>query len=254
MPPRQALSRLGAALICAAVFAACADASFPPHAGFGGAVTSSTLDSLIETAQFSPFAETPPSSQGAREIIENPTLEDVMRAGPMPEMSWGRPDAPVTIVQYASLTCRFCRSFHEQTYPELKRAYIDTGHVRYILREFPIGKASGNATIALRCAPADKYLTLYGKFLEQQANWVSQEVRLDAIFAVASQVGITRAQFDACLANQSMIDALKQIKDRGRALGIIGTPNFFVAGKLVKKVIGIGDIRAMVEPILAAKP
>ncbi len=241
------------AFLCAAALAGCAGASLTGQAQLG-AVTLAAPDTPVETAQFSPFAETPPSSAGAREVILNPTLEDVRRAGPLPEMSWGKPDAPVTIIQYASLTCRYCRAFHAETYPELKRAFIDTGKVRYILREFPIGKSSGNATIALRCAAPDKYLALYGKFLEQQANWVSQEVRIDAIFAVASQVGITRPQFDACLANQSIIDGLKQIKDRGRTLGIIGTPNFFVQGKLVKKVIGIADIRAMIEPILAAKP
>ena len=55
-----------------------------------------------------------------------------------------------------------------ETYPQFKKAYIDTGKVRYILREFPIGKTSGAASIALRCAKPEKYLTLFGKFMEQQ--------------------------------------------------------------------------------------
>ena len=173
-------------------------------------------------------------------------------------MSWGRQDAPVTIVQYASLTCPHCRNFHKVTYPELKRRFIDTGKVRYILREFPIGKTSGNATIALRCAPPDKYLELYGKFMEQQPQWVSLEVRLDAIFAVARQVGMTRAQFDACLQNQGMIENLKWVKDRGRKLGIVGTPNFFIGDKLVKKELTIAEIADYVEqggtPTAAASP
>jgi protein-disulfide isomerase len=151
-----------------------------------------------------------------------------------------------------------CRNFHKVTYPELKRRFIDTGKVRYILREFPIGKTSGNATIALRCAPPDKYLELYGKFMEQQPQWVSLEVRLDAIFAVARQVGMTRAQFDACLQNQGMIENLKWVKDRGRKLGIVGTPNFFIGDKLVKKELTIAEIADYVEqggtPTVAASP
>ena len=173
--------------------------------------------------------------------------------GPLPEMAQGRADAPVTIVQYASLTCPHCRHFHETTYPQLKREFIDTGKVRYILREFPIGKQSGNATIALRCAPPAKYFELYGKFMTQQSAWVSQEVRLEPIFAIAKQVGMTHPQFDACLQNQAMIENLKTIKDRGRTLGIIGTPNFFAQGKLIKSELTIEDIRALVANPSAAQ-
>ena len=206
----------------------------------------------------SPFADTAATNSGGRAVIKNPTIADIMAPSPLPEMSWGRPDAPVTIVQYASMTCPHCRNFHKVTYPELKRRFIDTGKVRYILREFPIGKTSGNATIALRCAPPDKYLELYGKFMEQQPQWVSLEVRPDAIFAVARQVGMTRAQFDACLQNQGMIENLKWVKDRGRKLGIVGTPNFFIGNKLIKKELTIAEIADYVEqggtPTAAASP
>lgn len=190
---------------------------------------------------------------GPREVIANPTVEQIMQAGTLPEMSYGRADAPVTIVKYMSLTCPYCKKFHQEVFPDLKKRYIDTGKVRFILREFPIGKTSGNATIALRCAKPEKYLDLYGRFLAQQASWVSQEVRPDAIFAVASQAGIKRDEFDACLKNQAMIDGLKWVKDRGRTLGIIGTPNFFIDGKLVKRVLTMADLSAMIDAALAAK-
>jgi protein-disulfide isomerase len=205
------------------------------------------------TGRFNPFADPTERPAGGREVIENPTLEDVLLTGEMPEMSFGRADAPVVIVEYASLTCPHCRNFHLKTYPQLKREFIDTGKVRYVLREFPIGKTSGLATIALRCAPPDMYLTLFGKYLDQQSAWVSQEVRPDNVFKVAQQVGMTRQQFDACRENQAMINNLKWIKDRGRKLGIIGTPNFFVGNKLVKKELTIEDIRAMVDPMIAAR-
>jgi len=203
---------------------------------------------------FSPFSDAPSSSVGRREVIQNPTLEEILQPGELPEMALGRKDAPVTIVQYSSMTCPFCRKFHAESFPVLKREYIDTGKVRYILRgEFPIGKQSGLATIALRCAPPDKYFVLYEKLMAQQASWVSQEVRPDPILQVAAQVGMTRVQFDSCRENRGMIAAINGIKERGRSLGIIGTPNFFIDGKLVKKVVGIAEIREMIDPVLAGR-
>jgi protein-disulfide isomerase len=253
LPGRQTLS----AWVVAAALAGCTgEATTLGSLSIGdGAAALQGSRATPDVAAYNPFGETPTTpSVGRREVIENPSVAEIMQAGPLPEMSLGRTDAPVAIVQYASMTCPYCRQFQIETFPLLKREYIDTGKVRYVLRaEFPIGKQAGLATIALRCAPPDKYFAIYDKLMRQQAAWVSQEVRPDPIFKVAQQVGMTRTQFDSCRENRGMIDALNGIKERGRTLGIIGTPNFFVAGKLVKSVIGIKEIREMVDPILAGR-
>ena len=223
-----------------------------PGVGDGAALTLQA-GTTPDVPGFNPFSERPATTSGQREVMQNPSVAEIMKPGELPEAALGRQDAPVTIVQYASLTCPYCHKFQVEVFPVFKREYIDTGKVRYILREFPIGKTSGAATIALRCAKPEKYLTLYGKFMEQQPDWVSQEVRLDPIYKVASQVGMTRQQFDACRENQAMISGLNWVKERGRKLGVIGTPNFFVGGKLVKKELSIEDIRAMVDPLVAAR-
>jgi protein-disulfide isomerase len=224
--------------------------------GSAPATASAATPSGVMTADagpaFNPFSDAPASAVGQREVIKNPAIEEILKPGELPEISLGRKDAPVVIVQYASMTCPICRRFLAETFPTLKREYIDAGKVRFILRaEFPIGKQSGLATIALRCAPPEKYFALYEKLMQQQASWVSQEVRPDPIFQVAAQVGMTRAQFDSCRENRGMIAAINGIKERGRTLGVIGTPNFFINGKLVKSFVSIADIRAMVDPVLS---
>ncbi len=214
--------------------------------------TGAAADAKGASVTFNPLATPQTKAPGGREVIKNPTLADVLVKGKLPEFTLGRADAPVTVIKYASLTCPYCRQFHQKEFPKLKRELIDTGKVRFIIREFPIGRASGNATIALRCAKMDTYLDLYGKFLAQQANWVSQDVRLDHIYAVAQQVGMKRGEFDACLKNQGMINDLQWVKDRGRKLGVIGTPNFFIQNKLYKKQLTVAEIRQAVDQALKA--
>ncbi len=220
-----------------------------PAGAAGLTVTGATPDQ----AAFNPFTDQSARAQGGREVIQKPTLADIMVTGPLPERVLGRADAPVTIIKYASMTCPYCRKFQAETFPLLQRDYIATGKVRFILREFPIGHQSGAATIALRCAPADKYFQLYDKIMAQQPAWVSQEVRLDPIYKVAAQVGMTRAQFDACHQDKALIEGLRWVKERGRTLGVIGTPNFFINGQLVKSVVGIKEIRDLVDAALAGR-
>lgn len=204
----------------------------------GGAYGNAADSGSTAARAFNPFGDDLDSASTGREVIAQPTRAQIMETGPLPEIAFGRADAPVTVIKYASLTCPICRKFQADVFPRFKKAYIDTGKVRFIIREFPIGRSSGNATIALRCAPKANYLKLYNRFLAQQSRWVSQEVRLDRIHAVAKPLGLSRAQFDACLKNREMIAGLEWIKNRGRKLGIIGTPNFFIGTKRFKKALG----------------
>jgi protein-disulfide isomerase len=247
---------LSALVLVAALAGGCGGPALTLADGSAGAGTSAVEAGVMtrDAPKFSPFSDASASELGRREVIKSPTLADVLKPGDLPEMALGRADAPVTVVKYASMTCPICKRFLAETFPSLKREYIDTGKVRFILRaEFPIGKQSGLATIAMRCAPPEKYFILYEKFMTQQASWVSQEVRPDPIFKVAAQVGMTRAQFDSCRENRGMIAAINGIKERGRTLGVIGTPNFFVDGKLVKSFLSIAELRTMIDQALAAR-
>jgi protein-disulfide isomerase len=173
---------------------------------------------------------------------------ELLQPGPLGEREYGNPNAPVTIIEYASLTCPHCRNYHAKVFPKVKRAYIDTGKVRYIIREFPIGHTAGKAAIITRCVPKDKYLPLVTAFLARQPEWVSQEVRPDALYKVAKSSGISRAEFDKCLSNQAIIDGLTEVKQRGRKYGVIGTPTLFINGKKAQGEVTFEEVKALIEP------
>jgi len=177
-----------------------------------------------------------------------PSKEELVQEGPLGDRVLGKATAPITIIEYASLTCPHCRAYHRDVFPRVKREFIDTGKVRYIIREFPIGRTAGTAAIITRCAPAEKNLFYTEQFLSRQPEWVSQEVRPDAIYAVAKAGGMTRETFDKCLTNQTIIDGLTEVKQRGRKFGVIGTPTLFVNGQKAQGTVTFEQIKAMISP------
>jgi protein-disulfide isomerase len=176
-----------------------------------------------------------------------PPQQELMAPGPLGERVLGKATAPVTVIEYVSLTCPHCANFQKTLFPRVKKEFIDTGKVRYIVREFPIGHMSGAAAIVNRCAPEDKYFFLLNQFLTRQPEWVSQEVRPDALYSVAKSSGMTRETFDKCLSNQVIIDGLTEVKQRGRQFGVIGTPTFFINGRKAQGEVTFDEIKAMIE-------
>ncbi len=183
-----------------------------------------------------------------------PTLEMLKQPGPLPERSMGDPDAPVTVIEYASLTCPHCRRFHADVFPRFKRSYIDTGKVHFIYREFPIGRTAGAAAIAARCVADQHYFDANWKFLATQRQWVSQEVRPDAIYKIVQEFGLERAAFDSCLQNQTIIEGLKWVKERGRDLGVTATPTIFVNTQMRRGGVSYEDLVKLIEAETEAAP
>jgi hypothetical protein len=95
-------------------------------------------------------------------------VAELMQPGPLPEKWLGDEKAPVTVVEYASMTCGHCANFHKTVLPYIKEKYIDTGKVRMIMREFPLDPLAAAAFMLARCAPEDKYFDMVSLFFEQQ--------------------------------------------------------------------------------------
>ena len=88
-------------------------------------------------------------------LAQDPSPAELMKAGPLGEMVLGDEKAPVTVIEYASMTCPHCANFHEVTYPEMKKRYIDTGKIRFIFREFPLDQLAAAGFMLARCSAQD---------------------------------------------------------------------------------------------------
>jgi protein-disulfide isomerase len=201
-------------------------------------------------------AGAPPATLAQAVASSNvPPLEQLRAPGPLGDRTMGQPSAPVTVIEYASLTCPFCRQFREKVFPQFKREFIDTGKVYYIFREYPIGRQAAAAAIAARCAPEDKFFALNERLLASQARWTAQEVRLDPIYKIVQEFGISRAEFDTCQQNQTIVEGLLVVKQKGREYGVSGTPTLFVNQSQIRGVVTFEQISGLIQAELdRAKP
>jgi protein-disulfide isomerase len=166
----------------------------------------------------------------------DPTVSELMVPGPLPEMMLGSADAPNTIVEYASMTCPHCAQFQTTVLPELKTKYIDTGKVRYILREFPLDNLAVAAFMLARCAGGDRYFPMVDALFATQATWaVPGADGKDKLLLIARQAGLSKEQFDKCLADKDLFNKIVQVRSRGNeTFQVDSTPTFFVNGKRLK--------------------
>ena len=192
----------------------------------------------------------PPVGALAAEAV--PTAE-LMKPDALPEMIMGDDKAPVTVIEYASMTCPHCAHFQETTFPELKKRYIDTGKVRYIFREFPLDNLAAAAFMLARCAgkdDKDKYFALIDTLFHQQRQW-AVEKPLPPLLAIAKQAGFTEESFKACLANQQVLDGIESVRKRAvDTFKVQSTPTFFINGTSYPGALSIEDMAKVIDPYL----
>jgi protein-disulfide isomerase len=178
------------------------------------------------------------------------SMADLLVPSPLGDEIQGQADAPVTIVEYASMTCPHCSHFHETTYPEMKKKYIDTGKVRFIFREFPLDQLALAASMLARCAGKDRYFPLIDAFFAQQKDWVVQKP-LQPMFAIAKQAGFTQQTFDQCLANHQMEQGLVDERTRAQQkFNVNSTPTFFINGKTFRGALTPEELDKQIAPYL----
>lgn len=194
--------------------------------------------------------EAPPSGVKVPPAQGTVDMAKLLEPGPLPEKVMGKEDAPVTIVEYASMTCPHCARFHEQTLPDIKQKYIDTGKARLILREFPFDPRAEAAFMLARCSN-DNYFSMVDVLFRQQSNWAAVENAKDALLQIAKLAGFSQESFEACLTDQKLLDEIRAVRTRGaEEFKVDSTPTFFINGKQYKGAMSIEQISAVIDGML----
>ena len=209
---------------------------------------STTLRLFAASALLAVSAMIPAHGQNAK-VPET----ELMAPEALPDIPLGKADAPVTMVEYASMTCTHCAHFHETVYPTLLKDYIDTGKVRFILREFPLDPLATAGFMLARCAD-DKRNAVIDLLFDKQQSWAFTDKPLEGLENVLKQTGLGHDKFEACLKDQKLYDQVNEVRDRGdKAFGVTATPTFYVNGTKVTGEVNVQTLSKILDPLAGAK-
>ncbi|QQS11271.1 MAG: DsbA family protein [Rhodospirillales bacterium] len=143
----------------------------------------------------------------------------------------GPADAAVTIVEYASMTCGHCASFHTTVLPELKKKYVDTGKVRFVYRDFPLDEVAARAAQLAECVGNERYFAIVDMIFRGQAQWAAAKDPIAELVKSLRIAGLPEDAAKTCLADQKVLDAILLERQGGDKLGVNSTPTLFVNGQ-----------------------
>jgi protein-disulfide isomerase len=170
----------------------------------------------------------------------------------LPDMALGRADAPVTIVEFSSLTCPHCAAFEQNVFPMLQSQYIDTGKVRFVSREFPLDLRAASGSMLARCVAngdAPKYFEVVDMLFKRQEGLV--ENTLETMNDIGKQFGLDEDAVTACLKDQALLDKLSaDQKIAFEQLKVDATPYFFVNGERLRGTMSFEELEEKIKPLL----
>lgn len=173
--------------------------------------------------------------------------------GNIPDKVQGNPDAPVTVIEYASPTCPHCATFHNTVYEPFKAAYIDTGKVKYILRPFVRNVLDAAIFMLAEAAGETNHHNVISTYFRTQGEWGVSEAPRDAIYTIATQLGFTKESFDAALTNQDLFTGMEAMREQAlNEFGLQGTPTFYVNGKTLSGDKTLEQLAAEIDPLVPA--
>jgi protein-disulfide isomerase len=196
-------------------------------------------------------AFTPPDLIGDARA-QNATAALVAKPMALPDMALGSAKAPVTMTEYASMSCPHCAAFEENVFPMLRSKYIDTGKVRFVFREFPLDIKAAAASMLARCianGDAEKYFDTIQRLFKQQDQLMAQTT--DTLKLVSKQSGMDEQAVEPCLKDQAGLNKLSADQNFAfETLKVNATPTFFINGEMVKGAMSFEELEAKLKPLL----
>jgi protein-disulfide isomerase len=173
---------------------------------------------------------------------------------PLPgERAIGRADAPVTVIEFHSLTCGNCARFHTEIFPRIKAAFIEPGLVRFLLRDFPLDRVALDAAAMVHCGGPERYEALLATLYTNKEAWAHSPDARAWLRRTAALAGIPGARLDACWSDRGFTDpiALSRL-EATRDFNVNATPSFVIGGRLHAGVLTFEQFSALVRPLLPA--
>ncbi|MBO0902795.1 DsbA family protein [Jiella sonneratiae] len=244
---------LAATAALAALFAV---GAVPQATRLADAAENGTRPLLLAQASSSDAAgDAKPAETAAKGDVKLPEpeghvdVEKLMAKQALPDVVIGDAKAPVTIVEYASMTCSHCRDFHQESYPQIKKDYIDTGKAKLIIREFPFDPRALAAFMLARCAGDDaKRIAMVDVLFDQQPQWAYSNQASAELLKISRLAGMTEDQFKACLNDKELQKKVVDVQQAGEnEFGVNATPTFFVNGDKYAGALGAAEMGAVIE-------
>jgi protein-disulfide isomerase len=211
-----------------------------------GTVTALALGALGAVGAFEGF-----TGHGGRAQAQTFSVLELEAKGPLDDVWMGSPTAPVTIIEYASMTCPHCAHFAVEIFPKFKEKYIDTGKVRYVMREYPLDGLAAAAFMLARCAGPDKYYPMIETLFAEQRKWAGVKEPLPPLLAIAKQAGFTEQSFQACIHDKELLEKIQQVRNRAQEkFKVEATPTFYINGERFSGALTLEEIDKAVEPLL----
>jgi protein-disulfide isomerase len=181
------------------------------------------------------------------------SASDVAKPVSLPDMALGPANAPVTITEFASMTCPHCAAFNDTVFPKIKSEYIDTGKIRYVFREFPLDIKAAAGSMLARCIAKDdagKYFAVIDMLFKQQNEWVLKNTT-ETLIRIGKQAGLSQQAVEDCLKDQALLDKIAaDQKYASDVLKVDSTPTFFINGEKIKGETSFEEFDKRIKALL----